>query len=251
MAKVDCHAFDTAFCNRKEKALRDNLEDLKSHSAIKNGYVCDRGRYVLCVVPAVLEEVDMNGKQFSEVIQRHLKNTYLIMNVKPEYKEKFDEITEKIMREFKNHDLFVNGFGNFMEHDARITAQAAIFNLAIASQDKHLIEQSNGHREHIKFCCAKHLQGDHNGHQALPMALCEIMNLIRNNISLPTLENAFFLTDETRKQLERLKYPFDECSRPNPLLNLVQKSNENSSNKTIQFQSPILPATFAFARQHE
>lgn len=252
MAKVECHSIDTAFSNKKEKSLKQNLEELLRHSAIKNGFVCNRGKYVLCIVPAVLEEVDMSGKQFSQTIQRLLIESFLKLEIKPEFRAKFDEITEKIMHDFKNHDLFVNGFGNFMEHDARITAQAAIFNLAIASQDKHLIEQSNGHRDHIKFWSARHLIGDHNGHQAVPMALCEIMNLIRNNIRLPELENVFFLTDETRKQLERMNYSFDEYARPNPLYHLVQ--NENFSNKSSQFakfESAKIPSNFVYARQHD
>ena len=244
MASVECgHFSNRSFKDRKDVNLIHNLGELQHGSAIKRGYVCDRGRYVLCIVPAVLEEIDMDGKKYSETIQRLLHDTFLKLEVKPEYRPQFDLLTEKIMQDFKKNGLFISKFGTFMEHDAKITAQAAIFNLAIASQDKHLIDESNGHREHIKFWSAKHLPGDHNGHQAVPMALCEIINLIRNDVRLPELENSFILADETRKQLERLKYKPCEYLRPNPTLSILQKPQTAPSPVGAMTLSP------AFGRQ--
>lgn len=257
MAKAECHMLDTAFHNRREKALHENLEELRKRSAIKNGFVCDRGQYVMCIVPAVLEEVDMHGKQFSERIQKDLQKQYLVLRVSPEYQQQFDALTGKIMQEFKKNGFFVNGWGEFMEHDAKITAQAAIFNLSIASQDEHLNSALNGHRQHIQFLCARYLPGDHNGHQAVPMTLREIMTMIRNNERLPELENSLILTDETRKQLERLGYCPNEYVRPNPTLIALQTPVQVQAPVSVEIQtkksnihySPI--PSLALARNHE
>ncbi len=243
MAKISCGYFrDNSFKSNKERSLNCNLNYLYNHSAVRYGRANINGKFVMCIVPAVLEEVDKNNKVFSDVIQSHLKNIYLVLEIRPEYREAFNLLTNTLMKEFAKKGLFFDDDGIFMTADAKIAAQAAIFNLPLISQDNHLTGREHGQRERIQSCIQKCLWGDHNGNISSPMRLHEFSKAVNNQQNLPQPENLLLLTGKVQKVLTQLGYQVNS-SEANPILDnyvhfVESQKYANSLRSTISQPSP-------------
>ena len=198
---------------RKSPKYYSSLHKLLENNALtKNGKRNPNGHIVFCVLPSVyLELVDHNGHIF-EPLKQFIENRTLIFKPNLATQKQLTKISNKLAKEYKNNQLFVEHKGNAEElmMDAFVVAESAIFNINLISRDSDVtidFSQRNPKRkvEKIKHINRKTLAflGDN---QAEVMRVDYFLDKFHKDVIMPRPENIELLSNGTQQFIFDLEH---------------------------------------------
>lgn len=215
IAPDSCIIFD--LCNKmkgrtnskRSKAYYNNLERLLISSVYDwEGQVKNTGKFAICILPAVMEEMLNEDGVLYDLVKDFLITKTIPLSINPNYQIAFDKKVNQLVTAYNKAGYFVDKQGN-PTNDAYIMAQASIFNISIITQDYHFTrettEASNEKKiEKIKFINRKILGGDFDGVQTEPKQIENFFKGLSKGAKVPTLQNTSILAVQTQEKVSNI-----------------------------------------------
>ncbi len=199
---------------RSNKAIQEymsNLNLLLRFSKARNGEKFAKGLVVMMLMPATREELSTYQGKYHDVIERILRKYAFVVEIDEQYEQQFKQLESQLVKAYMEKELFTPT----QAMDAKLVAQASIFNIPVVSRDNHIVGKENSKIEKIKEI-NKEILGTYE-HQAFPIKIKTFVSRVAKHNPSPAPDNFVYLTKGNQKELKsmnngkvKISYHYDE-----------------------------------------
>ena len=199
---------------RSNKAIQEYMSSLNlllRFSKARNGEKFANGLVVMMLMPATREELSTYQGKYHDVIERILKKYAFVVEIDEQYEQQFKQLESQLVKAYMEKELFTST----QAMDAKLVAQASIFNIPVVSRDNHIVGKENSKIEKIKEI-NKEILGTYE-HQAFPIKIKTFVSRVVKHNPSPAPDNFVYLTKGNQKELKsmnngkvKISYHYDE-----------------------------------------
>ncbi len=187
--------------SRISKAVPEYMHSLNLLLRLSKARIGDRfanGSVVMMLMPATQEELSNYHGKYHEVIEKILNKHVLIAEIDEHYHSQFQQLENTLVKAYRDRGLFSPN----QTMDAKLVAEASIFNIPVISRDNHIVGKENDKIGKIREV-NESILGTYQ-HQAFPIKIKTFVSRVLKNNPSPAPDNFVYLSKNTQKTLKQM-----------------------------------------------